>query len=191
MDIKDLLKDSYREDMSVEDIISALRDVEMPADLSSEVDRLKTALSKSNSEAADYKRQLKDRMTEEERRAKEDADSREELQKNHDALLREVNISKNKSKLLALGYEDKLAEETAEAMVNGELDKVFANQKKHLESVRKELRSELLKEVPPPVGGNPSDTMTKEKLRNMSPQERYDYSVKNPEKYKEIYGGNE
>ena len=191
MDIKDLLKDSYHEDMSVEDIISALKDVEMPADLSSEVDRLKTALSKSNSEAAEYKRQLKEKMTEDERRAKEDADSREELQKNYDALLREVNISKNKSKLLALGYEDKLADETAEAMVNGELDKVFANQKKHLESVRKELRSELLKEVPPPDGGSSSDTMTKEKLRNMSPQERYDYSVKNPEKYKEIYGGNE
>lgn len=191
MDIKDLLKDSYREDMSVEDIISALKDVEMPADLSGEVDKLKTALSKSNSEAAEYKRQLKEKMTEDERKAKEDAESREELQKNYDALLREVNISKNKSKLLALGYEDKLADETAEAMVNGELDKVFANQKKHLESVRKELRSELLKEVPPPDGGSSSDTMTKEKLRNMSPQERYDYSVKNPEKYKEIYGGNE
>ena len=191
MDIRDLLKDSYREDMSAEDIISALKDVEMPTDLSLEVDRLKTALSKSNSEAADYKRQLKDRMTEEEVKAKEDAESREKLQKDYDALLRKVSISENKAKLLALGYEDKLADETAEAMVNGELDKVFANQRKHLESVRKELRSELLKEVPPPEGGSSSDTMTKEKLRGMTPQERYDYSVKNPEKYKEIYGGNE
>ena len=38
--------------------------------------------------------------------------------------------------------------------------------------------------------------MTLEKLRKMSPQERYDYSVKNPEDYKALYtnndtGGNE
>lgn len=188
MDIKDLLKDSYREDMSADEIISALKDVEMPTDLSGEVDRLKTALSKSNSEAADYKRQLKEKMSAEEVKAKEDAESREKLQSDYDALLRKVSVSENKAKLLALGYDDKLADETAEAMVDGKLDVVFANQKKHLDSVRKELRSELLKETPPPEGGSSSDTMTKEKLRGMTPQERYDYSVKNPEKYKEIYG---
>ena len=32
--------------------------------------------------------------------------------------------------------------------------------------------------------------MTLEKLRKMTPQERYDFSVKNPEEYKKIYGGN-
>lgn len=190
MDIKDLLKDSYREDMTVDDIVNALKDVKMPEDLSSEVDRLKNALSKSNSEAADYKRQLKDRMTEDEVKAKEDAESREKLQNDYNALLKKVSISENKAKLLALGYEDKLADETAEAMANGELDKVFENQRKHLESVKKDLRSEILKETPKPEGGKSSDPMTKEKLRGMSAQERYEYSVNNPEKYKEIYGGN-
>ena len=56
--------------------------------------------------------------------------------------------------------------------------------------MKKELRSELLKETPSPEGGNSSDTMTKEKLKGMTAQERYEFSVKNPEKYKEIYGGN-
>lgn len=32
--------------------------------------------------------------------------------------------------------------------------------------------------------------MTLDTLRKMSPDERYDYSVKNPDKYKELYGGN-
>lgn len=32
--------------------------------------------------------------------------------------------------------------------------------------------------------------MTLDTLRKMPPAERYDYSVKNPEKYKELYGGN-
>ena len=36
-----------------------------------------------------------------------------------------------------MGYDEKLADETAEAMANGETEKVFANQKKHLEAVEK------------------------------------------------------
>ena len=191
MDIKDLLKDSYREDMTVEDIVNALKDIDMPTDLSGEVERLKGALSKSNSEAADYKRQLKERMTDDEKKAKEDAESREKLQSDYDALLRKVSISENKARLLGLGYDDKLASETAEAIVSGDVEKVFENQRKHIEAVKKDLRSELLKDTPKPDGGKSTDTMTKEKLRSMTPQERYKYSVENPDKYKEIYGGNE
>ena len=44
-----------------------------------EIDRLKNALSKSNSEAADYKRQLKEKMSAEELKAKEDAEKMEQL----------------------------------------------------------------------------------------------------------------
>ena len=192
MNIKDLLKDAYREGMSVEEIETALKDIEMPTDMSAEVDRLKNLLSKSNSEAADYKRQLKDRMTEEEVKAKEDAENREKLQKDYDALLRKVSISENKAKLLGLGYEDKLADETAEAMVNGELEKVFANQRKHLESVKKELRSELLKETPKPEGGNGHQTITKEDFAKMTYSERAKVYDENPEIYNQLTnGGNE
>ena len=188
MNIKDLLKDAYKEGMSVEEIETALESIELPTDNSSEVERLKAALSKSNSEAADYKRQLKDKMSAEELKAKEDAEKWEEMEKNYNALLKKDAISTNKAKLLALGYDETLADETAEAMVNGELDKVFSNQKKHLDAVEKKIRSEILKETPKPDGGKSSEGMTKEKLRGMSPQERYEYSVKNPEQYKEIYG---
>lgn len=38
-------------------------------------------------------------------------------------------------------------------------------------------------------GGNSSEGMTLEKLRKMSPSERYTYSINNPEEYKELYGG--
>ena len=191
MNIKDLLKDTYKEDMSAEDILKALEDVELPGDNSSEIERLKNALSKSNSEAADYKRQLKEKMSAEELKAKEDAEKWEEMEKNYNALLKEKAVSTNKSKLLALGYDESLADETAEAMANGELDKVFANQKKHLDSVEKRIRSEILKDTPKPDGGNSSNQMTKEKLRGMTSQERYKFSVEHPDEYKQIYGGNE
>ncbi len=45
---------------------------------------------------------------------------------------------------------------------------------------------------PGTVTGNGAQAqgMTLDALRKMSPGERYDYSVKNPDKYKELYGGN-
>lgn len=191
MKLKDLLKDAYQEGMSVEDITKALEDIELPGDNSDEIERLKNALSKSNSEAADYKRQLKEKMSDDELKAKEDAEKWEQIEKERDALLREKNVSINKAKLLGLGYDESLADDTAEAMVNGELDKVFANQKKHLDNLEKKIRSEILKDTPKPDGGSSSETMTKEKLRGMTPQDRYKFSVEHPEEYKQIYGGNE
>ena len=190
MNIKELLKDAYKEGMTVEEIETALENIEMPIDNSAEIDRLKNALSKSNSEAADYKKQLREKMSADEIKAKEDAEKQAKLQSDYDALVRKVALSENKAKLLGLGYEDKLATETAEAMIDGNLDKVFANQKKHLESVEKKIREDVLRDTPKPEGGNSSNTMTKEKFREMSANERYEYSKAHPEEYKQIYGGN-
>ncbi len=190
MNIKDLLKDAYKEGMTIEEIEEALESIEMPTDNSAELDRLKTALSKSNSEAADYKRQLREKMTEDEVKAKEDAENREKLQKDYDELLKKVTISENKAQLLALGYDDKLATETAEAMVGGDIAKVFANQKKHLEAVEKKVRSELTKGTPKVDGGNADVTMTKEALLKMSSADRYKFSQEHPDEYKTLYGGN-
>ena len=89
MNIKDLLKDAYKEGMTIEEINAALEGIEMPTDNSAEVERLKNALTKSNSEAADYKKQLRDKMSAEEAKAKEDSDKFEELQGKYDALLKE------------------------------------------------------------------------------------------------------
>lgn len=190
MKLTDLLKDAYKEGMTLEEIETALENIELPADGSAEIERLKNALSKSNSEANDYKKQLRDKMSEDERKAKEDAEKQEELQKNYDALLRKVTISENKAKFLALGYDDKLADETAEAMANGDLEKVFTNQKKHLDAVEKKVRADVLKDTPKPDGGNSSDTITKENFSKMSIAEQYKFSVEHPEEYKKLYGGN-
>lgn len=154
MNIKDLLKDAYKEGMTLEDIEKALEGIDLPTDNSAEVDRLKAALSKSNSEAADYKKQLREKLSADEIKAKEEADRVSDLQSKYDALLKESNITKNKARLLALGYDDALAGEVAEAMENGETDKVFAAHKKHLDAVEKKVREDALKDTPKPTGGN-------------------------------------
>ena len=190
MNIKDLLKDAYTEGMSVADIEKALESIELPTDGSAEIDRLKNALSKSNAEAADYKKQLREKMSAEELKAKEDAEKYDALIKERDALLREKTVAGYKAKYLSLGYDENLANETAEALANGELDKVFANQKKHNESVEKRIRADVLKETPKPEGGNGSETITKEIFSKMPIAEQYKYSIEHPEEYKKLYGGN-
>lgn len=177
------------ENMTPEQKLEALEayEVESP-DYSGYV--TKEVFDKTASELANSKKQLREKMSAEEVKAKEEADKFADLQSKYDALLRESDISKNKARLLALGYEEALATEVAEAMVEGDTDKVFSAQKKHLESVEKKIREDALKNTPKPTGGNSSPTITKEKLREMSVQERYEFSQTHPEEYKELYGGN-
>ena len=150
----------------------------------------KDVFDKTASELAGVKKQLKEKMTDDEAAKQKEQEEREELQSKYEKLLHDSEVSKNKAKLLALGYEEKLADDTAEAMVTGDLEKVMANQKKHLEAVEKKVRAEALKDTPKPTGDGDSKTMTLEQLRGMTPSERYTYSQEHPEEYKELYGGN-
>jgi len=156
----------------------------------------KDVFDKTASELAAKKKELTDKMTEDEKKKQKEEEDRKELETKYNKLLHESEVSKFKAKFLAMGYDEKLADATAEAMADGDTEKVFANQKKHLENVEKKVRAEVLKDTPKPTPDGDSKTMTLEKLRKMSPQERYEYSVKNPEDYKALYnstetGGNE
>ena len=181
-------------DMTAEEKLKALEAFDVPdPDYSGYVS--KEQFDKTASELAAKKKELSEKLSEDERQKQEEQEQREELQKKYDTLLRESTVSKNKAKLLGLGYEEKLADETAEAMADGNLDKVFANQKKHLDAVEKRVRAEVLKETPKPTGDGDSKTMTLKQLREMSPAERMKFSQEHPEEYKELYtnntGGNE
>lgn len=175
-------------DMSAEDKLKALEGFDIPdPDYSGYVK--KDVFDKTASELAEKKKQLKDKMTEDEQKAQKEQEEREELQSKYDKLLRESEISKHKAKLVALGYDEKLADETALAMVDGDMEKVFTNQKKHLDSVEKRVRAEALKDTPKPTPDGNSKTMTLEKFRKLSPEERHAFYVEHPEEYKELYGG--
>jgi hypothetical protein len=181
-------------DMTAEEKLKALESYDVPdPDYSGYVS--KEQFDKTASELAAKKKELTEKLSEDERQKQEEQEQREELQKKYDTLLRESTVSKNKAKLLGLGYEEKLADETAEAMADGNLDKVFANQKKHLDAVEKHVRAEVLKETPKPTGDGDSKTMTLKQLREMSPAERLKFSQEHPDEYKELYtndtGGNE
>ena len=190
MKFKDLLKDAYKEGMTLEEIETALADVELPADQTAELERLKTANSKLSSENADWKRKHREALSEEERKSQEVADELKQLREQNEKLLRESNVSKHKAKFLGMGYDEALASDAAAAMVDGDTEKLFSYQQKHQEALEKKIRADALKGTPKPVPDKGDGAMTLENLKKMSAQERYEFSQKNPDEYKTLYGGN-
>lgn len=149
--LKEMLGDAYRPEMTHEELDAALAAAGITFD-GNELERLKKALSKSNSEAAEYKRQLRAKLSDDEAKAQQEAEERKKMQDDYEALKRENTIFKNRASLLELGYDAALAQDTAAAMYEGDTAKVFACQKAFLEAQEKRIRADVLKATPAPAG---------------------------------------
>ena len=100
-------------DMSAEEKLKALESFDVPEpDLSGYVS--KEQFDRTASELASKKKELRDKMTDDEAAKAREQEERDALQKELDALRRESLVSKNKAKLLSLGYDDALADEVGE-----------------------------------------------------------------------------
>lgn len=148
-------------EMTAEQKLEAVLGLEMPdkVDLSDYVP--KAQADKSAAEAANYKKQLAAKMTDDEAaaaaKAQELSDMQAkiaELEQANQKLMQAQTEAAYKAKYLALpGFDEKLAEETAKAMAAGDMDKVFANQQKANEAYEKQIKADLLKHTPGPSGG--------------------------------------
>lgn len=184
-------------DMSAEEKLAALEGLEIPEPDYSGFVR-KEVFDKTASEAADFKRKLRERMTEEEAAQAKAAEEREKAAADLAAIQAELNqlrteklVGENMAKFLGLGYGEKLARETAEAMVNGETDIVFRNHAKFLAEHEKTIRAELLRDTPKPPAGNGEATPSKTDVKKLSLAEKQKLFTENPEQYKEIYNTKE
>lgn len=144
--------------MTPEQKVEALLKVDVPekVDLSGYVP--KATLDKTASDLADAKKQLREKMTTDEQAAKEAAEAQQKLQDDYNALLKKSTIAEHTARYLALGYDEKLARSTAEALFNGDMDKVFANQQAHAAAMEKKLRAEIMKNTPGPNGAGGGGT---------------------------------
>lgn len=173
------------ENMTLEQKLAALEAYE--PDMSGFVS--KAVFDKKASEAAELNKQLKARMTEEEAKAVKDAEERAELLALVESLKQEKAVNSYTNNYLAMGYDEKLAKSSAEALAKGDMDTVFKNQKIHVETREKNLKTELLKQTPPPAGGNVDTGMKKEEFMKLTLAEKAKFASENPEAYKEFYGG--
>jgi hypothetical protein len=186
-DLKSILGDKYKEGMTVEEIMSL--NVEIPEpDMTGFIS--KEHFDRVASEAANYKKQLRANMTEAEQKAAAEAEKYAEIVAERDKLKAEKAIAENAKGLVAIGYDDALATEVATALHNGDAATVIKAMGKFVDSQKKAVLAEAVKDTPvPPTSGTSDTVVTKEKLRSMTPNERYEFSQKHPEEYKKIYNG--
>ena len=82
--------------------------------------------------------------------------AQEKLQNDYNALLKENTISKNVAKYISLGYDEKLAKSTAEALFDGDMETVFANAAKANQVLADKLKADLMRNSPKPSGAGTS-----------------------------------
>lgn len=177
------------ENMSVEEKLAALEALELPdPDFSGHV--RKELLDKATSEAANYKKQLRERMSEEEAAKVKAAEDMAAVMSELEELRAEKAISEYTTKFMGLGYSEELAKSTAAALQKGDVTTMFKNHGKFVVDKEKAMRAELLKSTPTPPAGDGTKGVTREDFSKLSLADKAKFAAENPEQYKEFYGGN-
>lgn len=178
--------EGYREDMSADEKLALLDNYDpkpndpappkddpnpapVPAPTPAKGMVSKAQFDKVSSELAAVKKQLRGRMNEDEQRELDRQNERLEMETELNTLRREKAMAGHKASFLSQGYDEQLAEEAATAMVDGDMDTVFAVMKKHSVNAEKAMRAKILKETPvPPAGDDPNDeTKKKEEAKKL------------------------
>ena len=147
--------------MTAEQKVEALLKVEVPekVDLSGYIQ--KSQFDKVSSELAEAKKTLKGKLSEDEAAAAEREAKWAEMEAKLKELETEKTISTYKASYLSMpGFDEKLAEDTAKALAEGDMQKVFANQQKANAAYEKKLRAEMVKQDPKPEGAGGGDEET-------------------------------
>lgn len=138
------------EEMSAEDKLNALMNLDLPEH---DDTKLKNALSKSNSEAAEYKRKLQEKLSAEEKAEAERAEAQKKIEEELNYLRREKTIAEYATKVTELGMDSEMAKATAEAMADGQFSVVFDNAKTFFANERKRMQEDALKAQPSITAG--------------------------------------
>lgn len=138
-------------------------------------------------EASDYKKKWKATLTEKEQLEIEEAEKRKEMEDRLKQLEDEKQMASYTAKYVGLGYDNDLASETARALLDGDMDKVFSNQQKFAETKEAELKKQMLEDTPKPPAGSSETKMTKDEFRKLSLADKQAFAMSNPDEYKELY----
>lgn len=142
-------------------------------ELQAELEKLKKALSKSNSEAAQYKRERNDLMDETKRKEVE----REEKEAERDKLLATYmerdRISTYTSKLMKAGVDSATAEIMAKALPEGVSEDYFTATETFLSNQKKNLEAAALNKQPGLSVGMPPTSADAQKAEMNKRRERF------------------
>lgn len=148
--------------------------------------KLKKAQEKASSEAAEFKRQLRARQSEDEIALQEKAEKEAEKDELIKKLTRENTINQLTKNFLALSYNSDEATNAAIAQYDGETEDLFKIQSEVQQRLLAEQKNQWLATRPDlNVGvGDEQPTMTKEQFENATMPEIVEFKAKFPETYK-------
>lgn len=126
----------------------------------------KEIFDKKASEASELSKKLKSSMSASELAEAETKQKLADMENELNSLRQEKQISGYKADYLALGYDEKLALDTATALATGDTSKVFANQKVFMEAQRKQFEADNLKAQPSLSLGQANGGKTAEQIEN-------------------------
>lgn len=132
--------------------------------------KLKRAMERANSEAADYKKKYNATLSEQERASQEKAEAEARRDERLAELERENSIHKFTESFLDLGYDKESAIAAATAQVDNDVDTLFKLQKKIIDDRVLAKEQEMYKSIPRAKTGVYA-SMTKEEIMNISDRE--------------------
>ena len=185
MDLKEILGEDFNPEMSVEEINKKIAEIDLveKSALEGKVDKSK--LDKVMSELAKVNKELKAKKTEEELKE----DKYKELEEKLEMLEKEKQVSKNTAKFISLGFDEKMAEQSAQGLINGEFDNVFDNFSKFITETQKSIKKELIKKTPRPEDGSEDKDIIKKDIKDMDLKELQKLYKTDPEMFKTLTEG--
>lgn len=142
----------------------------------------KDVFDKTASDLAKLKKDNLAKMTEDERLRQERDEELETLRNRNKELERAATISSYKARYLAMGYDDALAGETAQAWADGDHDKVIANTQAFIQAHDKVVKASMLGSMETPPPGNGTQVRTKEDIMKIAdPNKRIEAIAENLE----------
>lgn len=154
MDLKALLGETYRSDMTLAEIEAALAGIVIHTDAEVKANFVsKNIFDRTASQLAEVKRNgaaaASQAKTELEQALERIGVLESEAKENKRTTL----IADTKASLIAQGYDEALAGETATAMADNDMAKVIVNQGKFLAAQKQSMREELMRGTPAPAAG--------------------------------------
>ena len=156
------------------------------ADLKAELNRNKKARDKALSEAGEYKKQLRAKMTADEQAEIE----RQEAEAERKAYVESLESYKKKSEATARyalqGMNQDMAKQAADAEISGDMDLLADIQRKHAQQMVKDAQAEWLKSRPEINTGGGNSNITQEQFDKMNMIQRTKLYNESPDVYRAL-----
>lgn len=135
------------------------------AEAQAEIAKLKNSLSKANSEAANYKKELRAKQTVQE----QEDEAKREAKEQQEAYVKELEQFKSRTlardRYLMNGMSVEMADKAAQAEVDGDMDTLATIQKQYMDAALKAAKAEWQKSIPEVNRGTGNaPTMTKDEI---------------------------